>query len=126
MNNKFKYFIEEIINFYVESAGAASVNYHMVSPLSKGLFHRAISQSGSLMNPWADPARKNLAKMRAVRLADLMGCSVIGTSMKNMIECLREVSAEKITMAMLQFQVKMQINFLLLFNLISRKSMAIR
>lgn len=32
--------------------GAASVNYHMISPMSKGLFDRAISQSGTLMNVW--------------------------------------------------------------------------
>lgn len=32
--------------------GGASVNYHMISPMSKGLFDRAISQSGTLMNHW--------------------------------------------------------------------------
>jgi carboxylesterase type B len=78
----------------------------MISPLSKGLFHKAISQSGNLMNPWADPAPKGLAKMRAVRLADSMGCSISGTSMKEMVKCLREVPAEKITLAVLQFQVR--------------------
>lgn len=78
----------------------------MISPLSKGLFHKAISQSGNLMNSWADPARKGLAKMRAIRLADLMGCSISGTSMKEIVNCLRSVPAENITMAILQFQVK--------------------
>ena len=34
-----------------ESAGAMSVNYHVVSPMSKGLFHRAISHSGSIFFP---------------------------------------------------------------------------
>ncbi|KAJ8713351.1 hypothetical protein PYW07_013721 [Mythimna separata] len=34
-------------------AGAASVEYHMLSPLSQGLFHKAIMQSGSVLNPWA-------------------------------------------------------------------------
>ncbi|XP_077972457.1 fatty acyl-CoA hydrolase precursor, medium chain-like [Styela clava] len=29
-----------------ESAGAVSVNHHLISPLSRGLFHKAISQSG--------------------------------------------------------------------------------
>lgn len=93
------------IRILIESAGGASVNYHMISPLSKGLFHKAISQSGNLMNTWADPARKGLAKMRAIRLADSMGCSISGTSMKEMIKCLRDVPAENITMAMIQFQV---------------------
>lgn len=35
------------------SAGAASVEYHMLSPLAKGLFHKAILQSGSSLNHWA-------------------------------------------------------------------------
>ena len=34
------------VTIFGESAGAVSVNYLMTSPLSKGLFHRAISQSG--------------------------------------------------------------------------------
>lgn len=35
------------------SAGSASVEYHLLSPMSKGLFHKAILQSGSSLNPWA-------------------------------------------------------------------------
>lgn len=35
------------------SAGAASVEYHMVSPKAKGLFHKAILHSGSSLNHWA-------------------------------------------------------------------------
>jgi carboxylesterase type B len=36
-----------------QSAGAASVHYLMLSPLGKGLFKRAIAQSGVTINPWA-------------------------------------------------------------------------
>ncbi|CAL4110165.1 unnamed protein product [Meganyctiphanes norvegica] len=36
-----------------ESAGAASVHAHILSPLSKGLFHRSIMQSGNALCPWA-------------------------------------------------------------------------
>lgn len=36
-----------------ESAGGASVNYHMLSPSSKGLFHKGILQSGTVFNPWS-------------------------------------------------------------------------
>ncbi|KAJ0178415.1 hypothetical protein K1T71_006238 [Dendrolimus kikuchii] len=35
------------------SAGSASVEYLMLSPLAKGLFHKAILQSGSALNDWA-------------------------------------------------------------------------
>lgn len=40
------------VTIFGESAGSASVHYHVVSPSSKGLFHKAIMQSGTLHNPW--------------------------------------------------------------------------
>lgn len=85
--------------------GGASVNYHMIAPMSKGLFHRAISQSGTLMNVWADPPRPGLAKMRAIRLADKMGCPIIDTNYEKIISCLRKVDAKKITEGMFDFFV---------------------
>jgi carboxylesterase type B len=36
-----------------ESAGSASVGFHLVSPLSRDLFQRAILQSATALNPWA-------------------------------------------------------------------------
>lgn len=86
--------------------GAASVNYHMFSPMSRRLFHRAISQSGNLMNVWADPHRKGLAKMKAIRLADKMNCPISGSTIKDMVECLRNVPAEQITAAIRDFLVR--------------------
>nr|XP_023018920.1 juvenile hormone esterase-like [Leptinotarsa decemlineata] len=41
------------VTIFGESAGGASVHYQILSPASKGLFHKAISQSGSVLNPWA-------------------------------------------------------------------------
>nr|XP_023018918.1 juvenile hormone esterase-like [Leptinotarsa decemlineata] len=41
------------VTIFGESAGGASVHYHILSPASKGLFHKAIPQSGSVLNPWA-------------------------------------------------------------------------
>nr|XP_014292970.1 esterase FE4-like [Halyomorpha halys] len=35
-----------------ESAGAGSAYHHTVSPMSRGLFHRAIAESGTSYNPW--------------------------------------------------------------------------
>ena len=34
-----------MVTIFGESAGASSAAYHLISPLSKGLFHRAILQS---------------------------------------------------------------------------------
>ena len=34
------------VTLFGQGSGAACMSYHSVSPLSKGLFHRAIGQSG--------------------------------------------------------------------------------
>jgi bile salt-stimulated lipase len=41
------------ITIFGESAGSASVMYHLISPMSKGLFDKAIMQSGSAVSPWS-------------------------------------------------------------------------
>ncbi|KAK1334019.1 hypothetical protein QTO34_005018 [Cnephaeus nilssonii] len=41
------------ISIFGESAGGASVNLQILSPYSKGLIRRAISQSGVALAPWA-------------------------------------------------------------------------
>ncbi|KAI8425009.1 hypothetical protein MSG28_006896 [Choristoneura fumiferana] len=41
------------VTIFGESAGAASVHLHMLSPQSQGLFHAAIAQSGLATSPWA-------------------------------------------------------------------------
>ncbi|XP_047475479.1 juvenile hormone esterase-like isoform X2 [Penaeus chinensis] len=41
------------VTIFGESAGGASVHLHVLSPKSKGLFARAILQSGSALAPWA-------------------------------------------------------------------------
>ncbi|XP_075982764.1 carboxylic ester hydrolase [Anticarsia gemmatalis] len=41
------------VTIFGESAGAASVHLHMLSPASQGLFHAAIAQSGVALAPWA-------------------------------------------------------------------------
>lgn len=43
----------EEITIAGQSAGSASVHYLLMSPLTKGLFKRAIAQSGVALNPWA-------------------------------------------------------------------------
>ncbi|XP_037897614.1 esterase B1 isoform X1 [Glossina fuscipes] len=63
------------VTVFGESAGASSVQLLMLSPLSKGLFHRAISESGSALNPWA---LGESSALRASRLAANLG--YIGTN----------------------------------------------
>lgn len=38
------------VTLFGQSAGAAAVQYHMISPKSRNLFHRVILQSGSALN----------------------------------------------------------------------------
>lgn len=90
------------VTVFGESAGGASATYHMMSPLSKGLFHRAISQSGTNLDPWAQPAHRGVAETRAKRLGEMMGCIEDGDAM---IECLRKVPAANITAAFYDFFV---------------------
>ena len=40
------------VTIFGEGAGAASVSFHLLSPLSRNLFSQAIMQSGSALAPW--------------------------------------------------------------------------
>ncbi|XP_055850672.1 juvenile hormone esterase-like [Episyrphus balteatus] len=71
------------------SSGAVSTIYHMASPLSKGLFHRVIAMSGSGTHRFP---RNNLFWTR--KLAKSTSCPMYNS--KDLIECLRKVSWERI------------------------------
>lgn len=47
--------------------------------------------------------RPGLAKMRAIRLTDMMKCPITNTNFKEMIECLRKVDAKNIVEAIFEF-----------------------
>ncbi|GLH15223.1 Carboxylic ester hydrolase [Gryllus bimaculatus] len=76
-----------------ESAGGASVHYHLLSPLSRGLFHGAISVSGSALPAWARvqrPREQALALRR--RFAGV--CSQLPE--EDIVSCLRQVDAQEL------------------------------
>lgn len=75
------------------SAGAGSTHLHMISPLSKGLFHQAISQSGSGLALWSTPYN-NLNKQLLTLQASLFSCNT--STSKVLLECLRKVCARKL------------------------------
>lgn len=91
------------VTIFGESAGGASVTYHMQSKLSKGLFHRGISESGTHLAPWGAVAHKDVARKRAEKLAEKLSCPLENSNYKEMINCLREVSAHDITLAFYDF-----------------------
>ncbi|XP_038206794.1 venom carboxylesterase-6-like [Zerene cesonia] len=65
------------VTIFGESAGAASVHMHMLSPASQGLFHGAIAQSGVAISPWA-LARE--PKRRAFELGRELGIDTNNTA----------------------------------------------
>ncbi|KAG8235925.1 hypothetical protein J437_LFUL014281 [Ladona fulva] len=81
-----------MVTIYGYSAGSASVQFHLVSPLSAGLFHRAVSSSGSALSRWALGSN---AKATARRHAKILNCPSDDNS-KTMIDCLRRKDANDI------------------------------
>lgn len=64
----------ESVTLFGESAGAASVGFHLLSSKSQPLFTRAILQSGSPIAPWAVMSPYE-ARNRTLALAKFIGCS---------------------------------------------------
>ncbi|XP_071439355.1 venom carboxylesterase-6-like isoform X2 [Hetaerina americana] len=83
------------------SAGGASVHYHYLSPLSRGLFRRGISLSGTALCPWALVEKP---REKALKLAALVGCPTKGDSAA-ILNCLRQRPATDLVSAMSHFQV---------------------
>ncbi|KAH8337615.1 hypothetical protein KR074_000397 [Drosophila pseudoananassae] len=83
------------VTIFGESAGASSVQLLLLSPLAKGLFHRAISQSGSALNPWSMAASSS---QRAARLAANLGY-VGANNTEEILDFLRRVPAMKLVEA---------------------------
>lgn len=82
------------VTIFGESAGGAAVHYLILSPEGRGLFARAISQSGSALNPWGfqtDP------KASAYSLAKRLKISF--TNNTDLINKLRTVDARDIVLA---------------------------
>ncbi|KAJ3645084.1 hypothetical protein Zmor_022771 [Zophobas morio] len=76
------------VTIFGQSAGAVSVHLIVLSPLAKGLFHKAIAQSGSAINPWVQ-ARKGVK-----RVAEVMGLE--GADDKTVFDTLTKKSKEEI------------------------------
>ncbi|KAF6203661.1 hypothetical protein GE061_001993 [Apolygus lucorum] len=73
------------------SAGGAAVDSLLLSPLSKGLFQKAISNSGSELNPWAmtmEPRKLGFI------IAEAVGCPTTDTQVT--LKCMRERTAEQL------------------------------
>ena len=79
-----------------QSAGGTSTAVHLCSPLSQGLFHRAIIQS----NPWALPLKtRTQATSLGKSFAKKLNCEEIGASS---VACMRGKSAQDVLVAQLK------------------------
>lgn len=81
------------VTIFGESAGAASVGFHLLSPGSRHTFARAIFQSGAPNSPWASvtPAE---ARRRGTMLGKLVGCNVANDT--ELVDCLRGKSPQEL------------------------------
>ncbi|XP_037068517.1 LOW QUALITY PROTEIN: acylcarnitine hydrolase-like [Pollicipes pollicipes] len=81
----------QLVTLFGESAGGASVSLQVISPLSAGLFHRAVSQSGSASSCWALGGQQRLL---ALHLAAELGCP--SEESRAVLECVRRAPAADI------------------------------
>ncbi|KAG5861540.1 hypothetical protein JTB14_015720 [Gonioctena quinquepunctata] len=79
------------VTIFGESAGGTSVHYHVLSPHSKGLFHKAICQSGDALIPFCLGEERH-----AVEFVKSMGKTA--NTEKEALEILRTLSGEEIVL----------------------------
>ncbi|XP_037371738.1 carboxylesterase 4A [Talpa occidentalis] len=78
------------VTLFGQSAGAFCISGLMMSPLARGLFHRAISQSGTaVLRNFINPDPLAVAK----KIAHLAGCKHNSTQI--LVECLRALPVAK-------------------------------
>ncbi|XP_006155639.1 cocaine esterase [Tupaia chinensis] len=79
------------VTIFGESAGGISVSSHVVSPMSRGLFHGAIMESGVTLLPGL---MVNSSDMISTMVANLSACGQVDS--KALVDCLRGKSEEEI------------------------------
>ncbi|XP_042556604.1 pyrethroid hydrolase Ces2e-like isoform X1 [Dipodomys spectabilis] len=78
------------VTIFGQSAGGTSVSSHVLSPMSQGLFHRAIMQSGVALVPFLiSSSSKEVLSM----VANLSACAQVDS--EALVHCLRAKSEEE-------------------------------
>lgn len=78
------------VTIFGQSAGSASVSFHLLSPLSEGLFQRVIMQSGAPTSPFASYTSKDPEYGSSI--LEKLNCAV---AKDKILTCLRKVDASK-------------------------------
>lgn len=74
----------ESITLMGHGTGAACINFLMISPIARGLFHRAILMSGSALSDWATSLNPEEATSA---IAYALNCPLVDDEL---IKCLRQ------------------------------------
>jgi carboxylesterase type B len=85
------------ITIFGESAGSASVNFHLLSERSKGLFNRAMMQSGTMLSPWAFTNDRDFTRKQAFDIGEKLGCST--SDSQALMDCMRDKDASDLLAA---------------------------
>ncbi|KAF8763226.1 Acetylcholinesterase-1 like protein [Argiope bruennichi] len=93
------------ITVHGQSAGSIAISILCISPLAKGLFSRAILQSGTIILVNTNQVRENLAISQ--RLAETVGCAsravTIENDPKSVVDCLRNRNATDLALVIWSF-----------------------
>lgn len=89
------------VTLFGQSAGGGSVGFHMMSPQSKGLFHRGILQSGTPFDMFAHMGPKR-AQRNARQMIRSCGCE--SASPAQVVDCMRKVDAKTIIEKLVEFK----------------------
>lgn len=81
----------DMVTIMGQQAGGASVHYHLLSPITRGLFNRAVSLSGSALCWWASIKR---TQEKAKMLAKVVECpEEVLKDMEKLVDCIRDKPA---------------------------------
>ncbi|XP_005098864.1 acetylcholinesterase-like [Aplysia californica] len=86
-----------LVTIFGESAGSASVSLLTLSPLAKGLFQRAVMESGVSLSPWAVefPGNRVSSRMAARLMGQAVKCDDLNNSTA-LLSCLQQADAVKL------------------------------
>ena len=84
------------VTIFGESAGSHSVSVMQASPLARGLFHRAIGQSGGAFQPMSHRTEDRTYAVSGEALGLKFGAALVGAQGDQSLAALRELPAERI------------------------------
>jgi carboxylesterase type B len=104
------------VTVFGESAAGGAVHLLMLSPMSRGLFHKAIAQSGCALNPWSR------AKRFDRKMYDVFDYNE--SSNENIAEYLRNLPVEKLLECQFKMGYFLDVNRMNPFGLVIEREFA--